>query len=227
MESGGRSGSGRGKGKKGKKKAVTTMHQSGQKEIQKSLNAVAVVTPNEMSVKKAMKKKRKRKNGTLKVLAGTNDSDQVMTTVSLKEGTSNDEKMSPLIATQPMKKKKSLRTQLPSIDTVTKQTMGGEDLSSKRTIAQVENVSTKLLTQRTRKSERVTTTVDVSAAVASPCKKVEANMVSAGSMSMLPKDEFQVVVWRSERVNFAKCDRIFSVKSEMANINESRSRGQY
>ena len=35
------------------------------------------------------------------------------------------------------------------------------------------------------------------------------------------------LMWRSEGVNFAKCDRIFSVKSEMANINESRSRGQY
>ncbi|UIZ29663.1 hypothetical protein KXD40_003189 [Peronospora effusa] len=272
MESGGRSGSGRGKGKKGKKKAINTMHQSGQKEvmntqgmslrckastpfnaaeeglqstkatqdqlllrtkrkrlkrkkmiggenlivkeqmvaesgslktnvhvqndqlIQNSLNAAAIVTPNEMSVKKAMKKKRKRKNGTLRASTGTNDSDQVMTTVSLKEGTSNDEKKSPLIATQPMKKKKSVRTQLPSIATVTKQTVGGEDLSSKRTIAQVENVSTKLLTQRTRKSERVTTTVDVSAAMASTCKKVEANMVSAGSMSMLSKNELQVVV---------------------------------
>ncbi|CAI5716457.1 unnamed protein product [Peronospora effusa] len=227
MESGGRSGSGRGKGKKGKKKAINTMHQSGQKEvmntqgmslrckastpfnaaeeglqstkatqdqlllrtkrkrlkrkkmigganvivkeqmvaesgslktnvhvqndqlIQNSLNAAAIVTPNEMSVKKAMKKKRKRKNGTLRASTGTNDSDQ---------------------------------------------TVGGEDLSSKRTIAQVENVSTKLLTQRTRKSERVTTTVDVSAAMASTCKKVEANMVSAGSMSMLPKNELQVVV---------------------------------
>ena len=28
------------------------------------------------------------------------------------------------------------------------------------------------------------------------------------------------VLWRIEGVNFAKCDRIFSVKSETANINE-------
>ncbi|CAI5740186.1 unnamed protein product [Peronospora destructor] len=149
--------------------SLKTNVQAHDQMIQKSSNAVAIVTSSEMSLKEAMKRKRKRKNVTLKALTDTSDNDRVMTTELLREGTSDDGKKSLLIATQPMKKKR------------------------------VGKVSTKLLTRRTQKSERVTTILDVSAAMASPCKKaknekVEAVRVSDGSTSMLPMDESQVVV---------------------------------